>query len=214
MGWTKSRLAEGKKKHSWKHVQHLLSNLSAPLNFINKREFLSTECIKVWANWKWKISSLNHCQRSAVLSIGGCSVVVFNTTVGLHPVAMGRLPGLHIVVSPYVLELVYAWTELVGSYHLANSSEAISCVMAGSVVDVCCFFQYQFHAFLCFLKSVLNFSTSFSELWLNARVSCVYRKPIIYPIVLVTLIGWELAHDPGQINWDQQDSVPGSLFDL
>lgn len=86
------------------------------------------------------------------MSIGGCSVVVFNTTVGLHPVAMGRFPGLHIVVSLRVLEVVHACTELVGSHHLANSSEAISRVRTGSVVDVCCSFQYQFYAFLCFLK--------------------------------------------------------------
>lgn len=65
---------------------------------------------------------------------------------------MGRFPGLHIVVSLRVLEVVHACTELVGSHHLANSSEAINRVRTGSVVDVCCSFQYQFYAFLCFLK--------------------------------------------------------------
>ena len=64
--------------------QHLLLNFSETLNFIIlllfiiiiiilfetldfKGEFLGTAWIKVWANWKWKVLFLNHCQRPLVL---------------------------------------------------------------------------------------------------------------------------------------------------
>lgn len=163
------------------------------------------------ANWTWKVSSLNHRQGPAVLSIWWLLSGSFEQNSQPASCCYGKIPRVHTCwLSCARTGSHMHWADGFPSscqffrgYQFCKDREYSVCIL---------FLPASISHLPLFSKSAPSFSASCSGLWLVVAVSCDYCRSTMY--ILITLIGWELAHEPNLTSWNQQDSIPALLFEL